>query len=431
MCSRSDVWLIQGQNTVVVNLVNQAPSTYGMLCKSFSECILLWCTCLQQHTCIGPIVLSRSACPDSPASVPSHPCLTLKHSPPLLFTTPRTNVYGSLQQHEQHALMVDKVRPTYKVKSPVRSVARSMLCRNSLETAPNKPRSATFTSCAVAFTQPRLQVPVAVATMGGAPSRSNSSKTSAAAAATRSNKPCVFCSLREETPERLLYQVCAVLATAAATIKLHLRSAPPPTPAHYPRTTDPKPKLAPPFPAPPHKNQDDELFAFNDRSPAARLHILVCPRAHIPNTRSLHGAASADLVRRLRAVGERLLLERAAGLPPVDEASSSLSSRCCSWCCGSRHSRSKHSTRSALLRAEGGSGGGGQTDDAGSSTSRGHQPSLLFGFHKPPWRSVDHLHMHCFLLPLKRSVAWKYRWDLNWVTAERLEERLRGGGGEQ
>jgi hypothetical protein len=36
--------------------------------------------------------------------------------------------------------------------------------------------------------------------------------------------------------------------------------------------------------------------------------------------------------------------------------------------------------------------------------------------------------MHCFLLPVKPWLRWKYCLPLNWVAADALEARLRRGG---
>jgi hypothetical protein len=40
----------------------------------------------------------------------------------------------------------------------------------------------------------------------------------------------------------------------------------------------------------------------------------------------------------------------------------------------------------------------------------GYTKSYRFGFHLPPYNSVDHVHLHCFILPftniLKEKVAY-------------------------
>lgn len=55
--------------------------------------------------------------------------------------------------------------------------------------------------------------------------------------------------------------------------------------------------------------------------------------------------------------------------------------------------------------------------------------SYKFGFHKPPWNSVLHLHMHAFVLPHTNALTkWKYvdgsAW---WLNADSLIERLKEG----
>jgi hypothetical protein len=223
---------------------------------------------------------------------------------------------------------------------------------------------------------------------------------------------------------------------------------------------------------------DGELFAFYDRAPAARLHILVCPVDHIANVRALKaGAADNDaaLVRSMQRVGERLLLERAIGagggsgnavavLGATAAAGGAEmaatagqpwwrhAAGCC--CAPLRHLQQRRRRRqqgggidgsvaapaaaAALLASSSGSGGsasalrgGDEEKGVGLGTrplqdpqQQQRQPQLLFGFHKPPWTSVSHLHMHCFLLPLKPHLAFKYASPLNWVEADALAAQL-------
>ncbi|CBQ73440.1 conserved hypothetical protein [Sporisorium reilianum SRZ2] len=97
--------------------------------------------------------------------------------------------------------------------------------------------------------------------------------------------------------------------------------------------------------------QDDQFICFKDRSPAAAIHLLVVPRTHIANVQSLTQRDS-DLVRQMQALGNKAL------------------------------------------------------DLVSSSAARERR----FGFHIPPFRSVDHLHLHCLELPFRSRIkALKYR----------------------
>lgn len=115
--------------------------------------------------------------------------------------------------------------------------------------------------------------------------------------------------------------------------------------------------------------QDDLVVVIPDIRPAAAVHLLVLPKAHIPNVDSL-AASDAQLVRHMAEVGERLLQQQDQQLQLPQPAQ--------------------------------------------------HK----FGFHKPPFRSVDHLHLHCFTLP-HRWYRWvQYQSDLNWITVDGLLDQL-------
>eukprot|EP00899_Mesostigma_viride_P009167 jgi/Mesvir1/18251/Mv09526-RA.1 len=87
---------------------------------------------------------------------------------------------------------------------------------------------------------------------------------------------------------------------------------------------------------------DSKVYAIYDKSPAARRHILVIPVEHVGTLLSLQrGPEDYDLVKRMHQVGRDLLQKE---LP---------------------HSKQR------------------------------------FGFHRPPFNSVDHLHLHCFALPFQ------------------------------
>ncbi|KAL2901647.1 Bifunctional adenosine 5'-phosphosulfate phosphorylase/adenylylsulfatase HINT4 [Bienertia sinuspersici] len=94
--------------------------------------------------------------------------------------------------------------------------------------------------------------------------------------------------------------------------------------------------------------QDDKIVAFQDIKPAAFRHYLVIPIEHIATVNTLQRRPEHySLVSDMLNVGKTLL----------------------------------------------------QQDASESDEHR-------FGFHQPPFNSVDHLHLHCLALPYKPS--WKF-----------------------
>ena len=97
-------------------------------------------------------------------------------------------------------------------------------------------------------------------------------------------------------------------------------------------------------------HSDETLVVFRDWRPAARRHYLVCPRAHVTSASSLRGPDDAALARRMLELGKECIARDFPDDPHVE-------------------------TR--------------------------------FGYHIPPFNSVDHLHMHAFVLPF--DPPWKER----------------------
>ncbi|ESQ55783.1 hypothetical protein EUTSA_v10026497mg [Eutrema salsugineum] len=118
---------------------------------------------------------------------------------------------------------------------------------------------------------------------------------------------------------------------------------------------------------------DEKVIAFQDIKPAAQRHYLVIPKEHIPTVRDLQRRdEDYSLVSQMLSVGQELLLKDAP------------------------------------------------------------QTIHKFGFHQPPFNSVDHLHLHCFALPfVPRWKAIKYT-SLGpfggFIEAETLLEKLRPHG---
>ncbi|OIS97415.1 PREDICTED: bifunctional adenosine 5'-phosphosulfate phosphorylase/adenylylsulfatase HINT4 [Nicotiana attenuata] len=118
-------------------------------------------------------------------------------------------------------------------------------------------------------------------------------------------------------------------------------------------------------------HSDDKVVAFRDINPSAFRHYLVIPKQHIPTVKNLRRSPEDfSLVSHMLDVGKSLLHRDAP--------------------------QSKH---------------------------------YRFGFHQPPFNSVDHLHLHCFALPYTPS--WRFIKYLSlgplggFIEAEKLLERIK------
>ncbi|XP_047342711.1 bifunctional adenosine 5'-phosphosulfate phosphorylase/adenylylsulfatase HINT4 [Impatiens glandulifera] len=116
-------------------------------------------------------------------------------------------------------------------------------------------------------------------------------------------------------------------------------------------------------------HSDDRVVAFQDINPSAYRHYLVIPVAHIPTVKDLdRRPEDFALVSHMFQVGQTLMSRDAP--------------------------QSKH----------------------------------RFGFHQPPFNSVDHLHLHCFALPF--IPKWKHIKYLSmgplggFIEAEKLLEKI-------
>lgn len=108
--------------------------------------------------------------------------------------------------------------------------------------------------------------------------------------------------------------------------------------------------------------EDDKYICFRDRSPAAQVHLLVIPRTHIANVQSLTHRDS-NLVREMQRLGNNALDVIAQ-----------------------------------------------QAHDISTVKSDAEVGERRFGFHIPPFRSVDHFHLHCLQLPFRSTLkGLKYR----------------------
>jgi len=120
-----------------------------------------------------------------------------------------------------------------------------------------------------------------------------------------------------------------------------------------------------------HGRRDDRVVAFRDINPSAFRHFLVIPIDHIPTVNSLRRTKDDhQLVSHMVRVGKDLL-----------------------------------------------------NQDAPNSEEH------RFGFHQPPFNSVDHLHLHCLTLPFMpswRQVKYTPLGPLGgFIEAEKLLERIK------
>jgi len=257
---------------------------------------------------------------------------------------------------------------------------------------------------------------------------------------------CPFCDISARAPRYVNYASVASIVrkegggnnNAAAAIA----AAPPPFVA-----LDAAAGLAPPTRL---VYADRRVVAFADRSPAGAQHFLVCPRAHVPNVASLADDAASGrhiplLPRRRRQGGTAFAPgggeedeenggnEQGEGDDDDTEEFMSASEL-------AEHIRSVGEAllwqrRSTARRRAGEAGGPGAGAGAAAAAAAGRADAgeddasaggFVFGYHVPPWRSVDHLHLHCIERPFRSPLLEaKYRLEwLNWLPEERLRRRL-------
>ena len=101
--------------------------------------------------------------------------------------------------------------------------------------------------------------------------------------------------------------------------------------------------------------EDEEFVVFKTIAPASKLHLLVTPRLHIRNLRSLNKYEDAELIHKMKFVGERSIIA-------VDE--------------------------NALRNSP-----------------------IQFCFHVPPWNSIDHLHLHAIAYPNEMNFGGFFKYN--------------------
>ncbi|KAJ1905606.1 hypothetical protein LPJ81_001831, partial [Coemansia sp. IMI 209127] len=113
--------------------------------------------------------------------------------------------------------------------------------------------------------------------------------------------------------------------------------------------------------------ENEGFIAFHDIKPDAELHLLVVPREHFGTVKEL-AADDQKMIVQMLEIGQMLLAE--------------------------------------------------------NGFSEGN---ARFGFHRPPFNSIHHLHMHCLGLPFKRRYAelmFPEKGGPGFIPAKRLIEKL-------
>eukprot|EP00128_Syssomonas_multiformis_P008323 Colp12_sorted_trinity150504_noHs@33441 len=124
---------------------------------------------------------------------------------------------------------------------------------------------------------------------------------------------------------------------------------------------------------------DDRVTVFWDRTPKARVHLLVVPNKHIKNTKELNkGTMDHQLLVHMHSIGKVILKKESARYEECDD----------------------------FLVSNG----------------------FRYGFHVPPFTSVDHLHLHCLAPPFNKTwlcvpLSIKYSPKYPWY--EPIEDTLK------
>ncbi|CAI2188730.1 19527_t:CDS:2, partial [Funneliformis geosporum] len=115
--------------------------------------------------------------------------------------------------------------------------------------------------------------------------------------------------------------------------------------------------------------EDERIIAFEDKKPAAKMHLLIIPRNHIDTVKTL-STNDVPLLRHMIDTGNRLLSESGYQLPQT-----------------------------------------------------------RMGFHVPPYYSVKHLHLHCLGLPFRnRFIGIRYTELMPWYcSGEKILNSLSSG----
>ncbi|ORX48389.1 HIT-like protein [Piromyces finnis] len=138
--------------------------------------------------------------------------------------------------------------------------------------------------------------------------------------------------------------------------------------------------------------EDDKIIAFHDIKPAAKVHILVIPRAHIVSVKDLTYKDHKELLKCMKIAGIKILKDLGYTNPCLKNENHKISDQNYDGSMSEEDEEDKESPIPSTLLI-----------------SNKEYDSIL-GFHIPPFTSVGHLHLHLLGLPFKNWVkSCKYK----------------------
>jgi len=135
--------------------------------------------------------------------------------------------------------------------------------------------------------------------------------------------------------------------------------------------------------------EDDKVIAFHDIKPAAKIHILIIPRAHIVSVKDLNYKDHKEILENMKVVGVKILKDFGYTKPCLKNENHKIYNY--DSVSEENDSNKEISIPNTLLISD-------------------KEYDSILGFHIPPFTSVGHLHLHLLGLPFKNWVkSCKYK----------------------
>jgi len=135
--------------------------------------------------------------------------------------------------------------------------------------------------------------------------------------------------------------------------------------------------------------EDDKIIAFHDIKPAAKIHILIIPRAHIVSVKDLNYKDHKEILENMKVAGVKILKDLGYTKP-----------------CLKNENHKIYNYDSVNEESDGDKG----IPILNTLLISNKEYDSILGFHIPPFTSVGHLHLHLLGLPFKNWVkSCKYK----------------------